>query len=219
MGEMIGLVVVNRRFIGNDDINWLRSNFEIESLVNFDRHRAKAQSYVTQFLINPAFSRFARFVLREVMRVMVKTLLFFQPAQHGATPKEIIAEMCPVLPRRRMEPSPGESLPLRERPSSGPDVDKPLFHLTKHMLVRPKKNVFKRVVVVGGSGSAYALLEKLCFDYANYPNIFQSQTCRLRASSLVRLLRRKSNQYMEMTRHSVQGIRTPWVVVYPLGTR
>ena len=95
MGEMIGLVVVNRRFIGNDDINWLRSNFEIESLVNFDRHRAKAQSYVTQFLINPAFSRFARFVLREVMRVMVKTLLFFQPAQHGATPKEIIAENVP----------------------------------------------------------------------------------------------------------------------------
>ena len=71
-----------------------------------------------------------------------------------------------------MEPNPGESLPLRARPSAGPDVDKPLFHLTKHMLVRPKKNVFKRVVVVGGSSSAYALLEKLCFDYANYPNIY-----------------------------------------------
>ena len=172
LGEMVGVVVVNRRFIGNDDINWLRSNFEIESLVNFDRHRAKAQSYVTQFLINPAFSRFTRFVLREIMRVMIKTLLFFQPAQHGATPQELITEMCPVLPRRRMEPNPGDSLPLRARPSAGPEVDKPLFHLTKLMLMKPKKSVLKRVVVVGGSGSSYALLEKLCFDYANYPNIF-----------------------------------------------
>ena len=32
MGEMVGAVVVNRRFIGNDDINWLRCNFEIESI-------------------------------------------------------------------------------------------------------------------------------------------------------------------------------------------
>ena len=109
MGEMIGLVVVNRRFIGNDDINWLRSNFEIESLVNLigivPRLRAMSHNFLSILL-----SLGSQGCTTGIMRVMVKTLLFFQPAQHGATPKEIIKKCARYFLAAEWNLS-GESLP------------------------------------------------------------------------------------------------------------
>lgn len=173
MGDLVGVVVVNRRFINNDDINWLRSNFKIEDMVNLDRHRAKAQTYVTQFLMNPVLVKFSRYVMRELMRLCCKSLLYYQNTSFSLPiPREIITEMAAVPPRRRMQPLPGQSLPLEARPSLGPGPDRPLFHLTKRLVNRPKKTVLKRVVVVGGSTASYAFLEKCCFDYANYPHLY-----------------------------------------------
>jgi len=171
--NLIGLVVLNRKYIGNDDINWMRSNFEVDEFINFDRHRARAQAYVSHFVMSPVFSKWSRFVVREVMRKYLKTVLYYQTHADVCPPRQILDEFIPVSPRRRMEAQPGKVLPLKERPSAGFSAACPMFHLTKRDLPVPKVTVLKRVVVFGGSGASFAFLERLLFaSNYNYPNVY-----------------------------------------------
>jgi len=171
--NVIGLVVLNRKYIGNDDINWMRSNFEIDDFINFERHRARAQAYISHFVLSPVFSRWTRFIVREAMRKYVKTVLYYQTHADVCPAQQILDEFIPVPPRRRMEALPGKRLPLKDRPTVGFGADCPMFHLTKKDLAIPKITVLKRVVVFGGGSASYAFLERLLFaaNY-NYPNIY-----------------------------------------------
>ena len=174
--NIIGLVVLSRTYMGNDDIYWLRSNFMIEDFVNFERHRGRSQAYISHFVISPVFSKWSRYIIREIMRKYMKTVLYFQTERDVMPPQQIIDELIAVPPRRRMQAAPGSVLPLKTRPTlatGASEADCPLFHLTKKDLSTPKTTVLKRVVVIGGSVASYALLEKLCFARNfNYPNIY-----------------------------------------------
>ena len=173
LNNVVGLVALNRKCVSNDDINWLRCNFEVDQFVNFDRHRARSQAYITCFILSPVFSRWARFIVREIMRKYVKTVLYFQSDKDVTPPKEIMDEFIPVPIRRRIEAGPGLELPLLIRPSAGFGVDCPLFHLTKQNLATPKITVLKRVVIFGGGTASFSLLEKLCFtSNYNFPNVY-----------------------------------------------
>ena len=126
-------------------------------------------------------------MLREVMRHYGKTLLYYQCAENIAPPVEIMNELIPVLPRYRTQvanPSPLRSkmkdaplppvIPLIERPSeNAPGNSAPLYYLTKRQLSEPKQVVTTRVIVVGGSLSAYAVLETLLFiPYLQLPHVY-----------------------------------------------
>jgi len=172
--DIVGVIALSRKILGNDDITWLRCNYEIdENLVNFERYRARNQAVVTQFLISPVFSKWTRFIFREVMRKYLKTLLFHQNARDITPPAELMDEMLPALPRKRIQPAPKTSIPYIERPTSdAPANDCPLFFITKRLLSQQKITVSKRIVIIGGGSSCFAVLEKLCFSpHLNFPNI------------------------------------------------
>ncbi len=171
--SIIGVITLSRKNIGNDDINWMRSNFMIDDFVSFDRHRARSQAFVTNFLISPVYGRWTRYVIREVMRKFLKTVLYFQHEKDVTPPLELVDNFLPVPPRRRQQPWQGAELPLSQRPSSGMQADCPLYQLTKNDLTRPKTTVLNRIVIFGGGTSAWGVLEKLCFAHNfNFPNIY-----------------------------------------------
>jgi hypothetical protein len=171
--DLVGIVCISRKYIGNDDINWIRSNYKIEEEVNFDRHRARTQAYVTKFLMSPAFSCAARYVIREIMRKAIKSLLYYQDRKDVTPPQEIMDNMLPVMPRRRMQASDVVNVPLRIRPSEGPGADCPMYYLTKKQINTPKRMNLQRLVIVGGSSASYAFLEKICYlKDINMSNIY-----------------------------------------------
>ena len=175
MGEdVVGVVTASRNFISSEDVTWLRSNYHLDEVVNFDRHRLRSQAQITNFVINPVFSKWTRYIIREIMRKYGRTLIYYQNPVDFSPPQEILEEMIPVAPRRRMQTSPnGNALPMLEKPgSNGVTVESPLLYLTKRQLTQPKVTVTKKVVVVGGGSASYALLEKLLFvPHINFPNL------------------------------------------------
>jgi hypothetical protein len=170
-GEIIAVVCLTRRQVTNDEVNWLRANYRIEELVAFERHRLRAQAYITSYVGDPLLSpMWARFIVREIMRMYRKTLLYYLSDYRSPTPKELQDVMTAVSPLARMQPFRDDyiaSLPYILRPGSvpgqqqGATVEYPLFCVSKNMLTKRKAIVNTRIVVVGGNASVYPLLEYL----------------------------------------------------------
>lgn len=187
-GEIVGVMCLSRKVTSTEDVNWMRANYQIDDHVNFDRHRGRAQAAITEWVMAPTFTRWSRFMLREVMRHYGKTLLYYQCPTGKTLPREIISEMIPVLPRQRSQPAVLSLLrskavrdsfvetipPLMDRPTAGaPDNTVPLYYITKRNLSEHKHVVSTRIVVVGGSLSTYALLETFIYiPYLLLPHIY-----------------------------------------------
>ena len=171
--DIVGIVSASRKHLSNDDITWIRCNFQVDDVINYDRHRLRAQAQITNFVVNPVFSKWTRFIIREVMRKYSKTLIYFQSTSDITPPSEIMDEFIPIAPRRRMQPLPGAALPVVEKPSqNGATIESPLFYMAKRQILESKICVPKRVIVIGGGSASYALLEKLLFvPHLNLPNL------------------------------------------------
>eukprot|EP01041_Mallomonas_annulata_P004244 gene4244-8440_t len=172
--EIIGIFVLSRQLTSHDDITWLRANYQLDELVNMDRHRGRSQAMITHWVLNPVFSRWSRFIMREMMRLYYKTLLFFQSSKSCLPPADVTFEMIPVRPRRRMEPVLKELNNLLHRPTPYADGRmSPLFFVNKRLLSEHKTVIGTRVVVVGGGSATFSLLETFCFvPYLHMTNIY-----------------------------------------------
>ncbi|KAH8085061.1 hypothetical protein JL720_7780 [Aureococcus anophagefferens] len=92
------------------------ANYHIEDFVPFERHRARAQASLGLLVVNPIFAAHARFVLKEVMRLYDKTVLYHESALGDRMPPLVLKELVPVRARWRPTPEPGGALPLEHRP-------------------------------------------------------------------------------------------------------
>ena len=171
--DMVGILTASRNYLGSEDIVWMRCNYHLDEVINFDRHRLRAQAQITNFVINPVYSKWTRYIIREVMRKCMKTVLYYHNPVDDVPPSEILEELIAVPPRRRMQPNLGTSLPMIEKPSSNcVNVESPLMYITKRQITELKVCVTKKVVVIGGGSASYALLEKLLYtSHLYFPNI------------------------------------------------
>lgn len=175
--DLVGVVTLSRKITSAEDIEWIRANFQMDEFVNYERHRSRAQAAITNFVISPIFSKWSKFVLREVMRYYGKTLLYYQSDGKTSIPDDLVGDLIPVRPRRRMQQQAGReaSAYMLERPSTEnvPTREDPLFFTTKRLLSDPRGVLPTRIVVIGGSKCAYAILETLCFiPYLHLLNIY-----------------------------------------------
>lgn len=172
--EIVGFISLTRRNVTNDDINWLRANYEMETYVSFERHRGRAQASITQWIMIHNFSNWSRFILREIMRFYGKTLLYYQTSNDIVPSTFALDEMIPVKPRRRSQQISGQDLPLTTRPSQeNLTIECPLFFIMKSLISQPKLSIKTRVVIIGGSSHSFFLLQALCFTpHLNFSNIF-----------------------------------------------
>lgn len=173
---IVGVVTLSRKLNSNEDATWFRANYHLDELINFERHRARNQAVITQWMLDPVYSPYTRRVLQEVMRLYCKTLLYYHTERDVCPPKNILEEFISLKPRRRMQPGGSLKVELVDRPSAsigGLGNDCPLYCITKHFLSSPKDIVARRVVVVGGSSHSYALLSTMCtVPYLTFPNVF-----------------------------------------------
>lgn len=179
---IIGCVQLSRKLTTDEDVVWLRAHFNADDYLNFDKYRARNVAAVTRWTLNPIYMKWSRFILREIMRLYYKRVLFFQADAALTPPKEILDEFVHLNPRRRMQhPTSAEyaaevASNAYPRPSAklgGPGAESPLFFICKKNLSLCKNTVTKRVVVVGGSSHSVALLETLCsVSYLNLPNVY-----------------------------------------------
>jgi hypothetical protein len=173
---IVGAVNLSRRINSNEDAIWLRSNYHIDDLVNFERHRVRNQAIITQWMLDPIYSPFTRRVVQDIMRQYGKTLLYYHTPRDVCPPKNILEEFVALKPRRRMQPGGTLQVEMVSRPSAsigGLGSDCPLYCITKYFLSNPKDMIAKRVVIVGGSAHAYAVLDTLCsVPHLHFPNVY-----------------------------------------------
>ena len=74
--QVVGVFVASREACGGDEIVRIRSEFEVEDFVSFDRHRPRNQALLTALVLNPIFSGHCRFALKEVGCVFVCSQYF-----------------------------------------------------------------------------------------------------------------------------------------------
>ncbi|KAJ1459041.1 hypothetical protein M885DRAFT_460321 [Pelagophyceae sp. CCMP2097] len=192
-GAVVSLGLVSGKEAATQYLNWLKANYDIESFLPFERHRARAQGVLKCCVVNPIYAPSARFILKEMMRLYEKTVLYHLADAYAPAPSTVVREMVAVRPRWRPTPAPHEKMLLRLKPASPedeadavPDVPpaadapapapeealpaadvrrgEPLRYIARHRLATPKACVRARVVVVGLSTCAIALLEALIFD-------------------------------------------------------
>lgn len=163
---VVGIINLSRKITTNEDINWLRANYDLDENINYERHRSKAQAAIIHWMINPVYTRWSRFMLKEVMRLTFKSLLYFQSAPMYPIPVEILEELIQSQPRRRIEQVEGLKLqPLIQRPTSGAlGSNSPTLYLSKRHLSTPKQLILTRIIIVGGSTAAISFVQKLCFS-------------------------------------------------------
>ena len=168
--KVVGFVTLSRKKITNEDVNALRAGYKLDDLIDYERYRTRSQAMITHWILSPIFSPWARFTIREIMRLYEKTLLYYQGVFSSVPAVEIVDELIPVAPRRTMQAV------ARPRSGSanigsavgGKRFDKgPLFMITKSKLSHRKTAINSRILIVGGTAYAHAALETFCY----FPNL------------------------------------------------
>ncbi|CAM9973534.1 unnamed protein product, partial [Choristocarpus tenellus] len=107
--QVVGVVVAERELCTTDRIHCFRSKYRTEDFVAFDRHRQRNQAVLTALALNPIFFGHCRFVLKEVMRLYDKAVVFWESPSSSDLPSSVPWHMVPVRPRRCMQPQPEEN--------------------------------------------------------------------------------------------------------------
>ena len=161
--KVVGYVALSRKKITTEDILKLRSSYRLDDIADYERYRTRSQANIMHWLISPTFSQWSRFTMREIMRLYEKTLLYYHGVFSSVPAVEIINELVPVSPRNCMQqPSRPKS---SSRGSSFVNSNSvrtergPLFVMTKNRLSQRKTTVNSRIVIVGGTAYAHAVLE------------------------------------------------------------
>lgn len=166
--QVVGVVVAR----SVQDAGYLRSQYCIEDFVLFGQHSPDEHLYLNHFILNPLFQRHNKFVLRETMRLLRKSCVYYRVLHPGETAPSIapstltsvIDDMLPVRRRRQIKYSmdvlKGNAPSARLRDDSTPFA---LLLLSRKLMLEPKVTVNARVVVVGASDTGISCLESLLF--------------------------------------------------------
>ncbi|NXQ57991.1 CFA61 protein, partial [Anthoscopus minutus] len=156
------------------DIEYIRSHYHIEDFIHFNQHQQEEHGHLCHFVLNPAFHRYTKYFLKEILRLGHKSSLYYpiypeyvegefqRPCAHSLT--SALHYMAPVRPRRQIV------YPLQElgvnAPSEQVSEDQlkySLNHTNRKLVLESKVCVNTRIVVVGASDVGISFLETLIF--------------------------------------------------------
>ena len=107
--QVVAVVDLSRKGASTDAIDWYKANYDIEAYVPFERHRARAQAVLTDMVVNPIFSTFGRYVLKEAMRLYEKTCYITRPRRTAWCRSTSSRRWCPCRRGGARRPTPGTS--------------------------------------------------------------------------------------------------------------
>uniref|UniRef100_UPI00398F1531 cilia- and flagella-associated protein 61 n=1 Tax=Pristiophorus japonicus TaxID=55135 RepID=UPI00398F1531 len=183
--EIVGIAIIRNE----EDIEYIRSHYNIENFIYFNHHQREEHGHLYHFALIPIFHHFTRHFLKEILRITFKTCLYYpvypnlsrtkinNPLAHSLT--SALHYLVPVR-RRRQIIYPLEQLGINA-PSKRITQEKPnyaLNHINRKLTLEPKVTINSRIVVIGSSEVAISFLETLVFcPHLRFNNITFVSTC------------------------------------------
>lgn len=168
MDQVVGIALLRRE----EDIEYIRSHYNIEDFIYFNHHRRDEHAHLHHFALNPVFQQYSKHFLKEVLRLAHKSCLYYpvyppHSRQEGLKPHTTITalnDLVPIRARRQIiypldqlhGNAPSERILKEKEPFS-------LAHLNRKLTLEPKVTINARIVVVGASDVGISFLETLVF--------------------------------------------------------
>lgn len=168
MEQVVGIALLRRE----EDIEYIRSHYNIEDFIYFNHHRRDEHAHLHHFALNPVFQQYSKHFLKEVLRLAHKSCLYYpvyppHSRQEGLKPHTTITalnDLVPIRARRQIiypldqlrGNAPSERILKEKEPFS-------LTHLNRKLTLEPKVTINARIVVVGASDVGVSFLETLVF--------------------------------------------------------
>jgi len=149
-GRVVGLVTLS----GEVDMGALGARFNLGARIQAHHHDAAGHAEVDMFHVNPIFRHMTRGLLLQAMRLADKSVLFYALPAGQAPPADLLQELAAV-PQRHDVPADTAA------PADDAEGAFALFAFTRRLAMAPRVAVNARVLVVGASDTALALLEAL----------------------------------------------------------
>ncbi|XP_054485392.2 cilia- and flagella-associated protein 61 isoform X4 [Agelaius phoeniceus] len=170
LDQVVGVAVTRDEM----DTEYIRSHYNIEDFIHFNHLQQEEHGHLCHFVLNPVFHHYAKYFLKEILRLGHKSSLYYpiypeyvedkfqHPCAHSLT--SALHYMAPVRPRRQIV------YPLQELGVSAPSeqVSKDqlkysLNLINRKLVLEPKVCINTRIVVVGASDVGISFLETLVF--------------------------------------------------------
>ncbi|XP_064621787.1 cilia- and flagella-associated protein 61-like isoform X2 [Lineus longissimus] len=168
LGQVVGIAIIRRE----EDIEFIRSHYNIEDFIYFNHHRRDEHGHLHHFALNPIFAHYSKYFLKEVLRLGHKTCLYY-PVYPPYVDKQVLQkhslvsalnDMVPVRSRRQItypQNALGGNSPS-ERVLASPEPYA-LSHINRKLTLEPKVTINARIVVVGASDVGIGFLETFAF--------------------------------------------------------
>ncbi|KAM4694219.1 cilia- and flagella-associated protein 61 [Discoglossus pictus] len=176
--QIVGVSILRNE----EDIEYIRSHYNIEDFIYFNHHRREEHGHLHHCALNPIFKHFSKHFLKEILRLSHKSALYYpiypsyekqfkNPCAHSLT--SALHYMVPVRPRRQIV-YPLEKLGINA-PSKRVSKDQASYavnHINRKLTLEPKVTINARIVVVGASDVGISFLETLVFcPHLKFSNI------------------------------------------------
>ncbi|XP_071962157.1 cilia- and flagella-associated protein 61-like [Antedon mediterranea] len=172
VGECEGQIVSIAITRSEEDIEYVRSHYNIEDFIYYNHHRRDEHAHLYHFTMNPIFQHYTKHMLKEVLRQSHRSCLYypvFPPysVSKGSARHSLVTclnYMVPVRSRRQI------IYPLERLGGNAPservikEQEKyALNHINRKLTLEPKVTINARIVIVGSSDVSISFLETLAF--------------------------------------------------------
>ena len=159
--RIVGIISLSRKNMATEDLAMLRREYSVDKLLDFNRHRTRAQAFIQLFVLDIIHESRASYFLSEVMRLFGKTLLFYYDYPNKSTAEVLFQTLVPVRPRLWC----GDAKKTQAQDSKHGAA----LYLTTKRLAGVKRIIAEsKVVVVGTSASAMSILEEFVYSTQVY---------------------------------------------------
>lgn len=169
LDQVVGVALLRRE----EDIEYIRSHFNIEDFIYFNHHKRDEHGHLFHFALNPVFQQYSKHFLKEVLRLAHKSCLYYPVSpkytetQRGSKPHTTataLNDLVPIRARRQIiypvdqlgGNAPSDRILAEKEPFA-------LTHLNRKLTLEPKVTINARIVVVGASDVGISFLETLLF--------------------------------------------------------
>ena len=181
--EIIGLFVVSK----DVNLKYYESHFHIQEHIILDQHDRSGHTKLYHAIVNPVFLSCQNLILKDILRLMNKTCLYFEIHDMTVMPdifNHLIYTRSRRFPHFLEKPWDHEKDPSQifKDPSridaernyqDEKESDFALCFITKKQLSEPKVRINHRIVVVGASDTGISFIESLLSNiYLEFTNVY-----------------------------------------------